>query len=315
VAQIRRNLAVYAGQHPGQPIQAVYLAEAEGPWTVRLGSALSVPVHAFDPLVGAAPDVPEPIRGRFTGAVGLLAGRSANALPIDFASPRQPQTQGDPAKRRLAIVGIVAAVLTIGLLGGGYVIASAATDEVEKLTQERDDLKAELERGEPDRTKLAAIDGWSAHGVNWLDELYELSKRMPEDDSVRVSSLTSAQIQPDKKRKQESQASLELKLAASSNPAGANLMSAYVQDNPAPNKYYAGTVIGYHGVNASNPNGKYNQSVTIKTKVNHREPNEYQFKMPFTPPKRPVIAAGSASSESKASPEVAPTPSEKKAAK
>jgi len=312
VAQVRRNLAAYAGQHTGHPIQAVYLFEVGGPWVERLGSSLTVPVHAVDPLAGAVPGVANPIRGRFAGAVGLLAGQSTNALPINFASPRQPQVDRDPAKRRLAIIGILAAIVIVVGLGGGIVLANLASERVTELTQQRDDLKAQVERGAPDTARAKGIDSWTNREVNWLDELFELAKRMPEDDSVRVASLTATPLPVGKNGKQEAQANLELKLAARTTSAGAGLMSAFVRDNPTPNKYYVGTSISFGGVLPSS-GAKHNLAVTVKTKVNHREPPEYTASPRFVPPKKTTGAAGGSVSLAAPTPalEQAPAPSEK----
>ena len=99
VAELKRNLAVYAGQYPTAPIEAVYLAEPDEPgigWAGRVRAALHLPVYAFDPLAGsaAAESVPAALRGRFAGPVGLLAARSASAvLPINFVHPRQPRSR------------------------------------------------------------------------------------------------------------------------------------------------------------------------------------------------------------------------------
>lgn len=319
VAQIRRNLVAYAGQHPGHPITAVYVAEVGGVWADRLAAALSVPVHAFDPLAGSVPGVEGRLRGRFAGAVGLLAGRAADALPINFAQPRQPRTEGDPAKRRLAVFAGGAALVAIVLLACGVVYAHLQSGRVDELARRRDELKAEVERGATDAARLKAIDAWSGREVNWLDEMYELAARMPADDSVRVNDLTATSVAPDKNGKQEAQAALELKLAATSPAAGARFSDAFVRDNPTPNKYYVGTGISIGGLLSATGGSKHNQSVTIRTKVNRRDPAQYTQTTRFTPPRR--TAGGSAGLGSAATPlalaepaEAAPAPAEKAAA-
>ena len=308
VAQIRRNLTMYAGQHPGHPIQAVYIAEVGGTWAPRLRAALGIPVHSFDPLADALPSVADPLRGRFAGAVGLLAGRGANTLPINFVAPRQPQAQKDPAKRKLALVALAALLLLVIGGEGGYWMVNAGEDNIRSLTKQRDDLKELLAKGGPDVTRVKGIDGWTKREVVWLDELYDLADRMPQDDSVRVHSLTATPMPVGKDGKQDGQAKLELKLAATSVTAAGVLENGFVRDNSAPNKYYIGAL---HSVGPPlGPSaGKHNQSVTFTTRVNRREPVEYE-RNTRVPGKRTSGGAGGSTAVAIAPIETAPAPSE-----
>jgi hypothetical protein len=291
VAQIRRNLTVYAGQHPGHPITAIYLAEVDGPWEERLSRALSVPVHAFDPLAGAAPDVAESLRGRFAGAVGLLAGRAANTLPINFASPRQPRIEADPVRKRLKLVAMASfLLLAVGLIGG-IAYAQYKTSGIQDRVAKRNDLKKQVDDGTPNANRVKGIDGWSGREVNWLDEMYELADRMPADDSVRVLSLEAKPVPPDKNGKQDSQATLDLKLGATNNAAGTALADAFEHDNPTANKYYVGTNVQFPGT-AGNASSRHKEAVLIKMKVNRREPVEYTQNTRFAPPKKTAGSAG-----------------------
>ncbi len=312
VAQVRRNLAVYAGQNPGAPVQAVYVAEVDGPVAGRLRAALGVPVHAYDPLAGSVPAVPSALRGRFAGASGLLAGRGANALPINFASPRQPVVDKDPARRKLAIMALVAAILLVVGAAGGFWLVGEADAEVARLTEERDQLKEAVGKGGPDAARMKGIDGWSKRGVVWLDELQDLADRMPADDGVRVSSFSGIPIAPGKDGKQEAQARLELKLAVASTTAANALVSAFERDNSGANKYYVGTSQTVGGTNPGG--GRHNQAVTLVTKVNHREPNQYTRVPRFSPPKRMgggVGPAPEAPPAAETTAETAPPPREK----
>ncbi len=294
VAQLRRNLAVYAGQHPGHPIEAVYLAESGGAWAARLRAALGVPVHAYDPLAGAVPAVPEALRGRFAGAAGLLAGRAAGALPINFAATRQPQTAKDPAKRKLATVALLAGLLLFAGGAYGYLKVSDGDARVAALNDEKTALAEKVAQGAPGAARLKAIDGWSKREVVWLDEMYDLADRMPADDGVRVSSFTGTPTALGKDGKQDSQARLELKLAAVNTNAANALTSAFERDNTTPNKYYVGsfTVIG--GLLQASAGSKHNQLVTLIAKLNHREPSQFERNARFAPPKRTSGSAGGA---------------------
>src|SRR5262249_33890840 len=126
--EIRRNLMVYAGQSPGQPIQAVYLAGAsEQPAVLeRLRDFIEIPVHDFDPFGGdARPEFPSASRGSFAGVVGLLHLVAASPeLPINFLQPRQPRPPRDPNRRMFALC----AALGVVLLAGGFVLGNAMLD-------------------------------------------------------------------------------------------------------------------------------------------------------------------------------------------
>lgn len=293
IAQLRRNLAVYAGQHPGHPIEAVYLAEVGQGWTERLTAALGVPVYAYDPLAGAATKVPEYLRGRFAGAVGLLAAKAHDALPINFAAPRQPRAEGDTSKKRLALAA-VAAVVLLGTAGAfGMYLRSITDGTVRDMTAQRDELKEKTDAAAADVRRFEAIDAWTKRRVVYLDELYDLADRMPADDTLRVTSLTATALPAGKDGKQVAQAQVDLKIAATAAQPVSNLVSAFERDNPpqergkpAVNKYYVGTSTASGGALTGSGHGRHTQGFTVKTMVNYREPNKYDRQPNFVPPKK-----------------------------
>src|SRR5262249_43454730 len=120
--EIRRNLAVHAGQMPQFPIVAVYVTgQGSVELRHRLTELIDVPVHTFDPFAlvetidlsrldvsgktAEAGETPRGNRGTFAGAMGLLYRRSQGDLPINFASPRQPKP---PAKVNYRLVRLAA---------------------------------------------------------------------------------------------------------------------------------------------------------------------------------------------------------------
>src|SRR5262249_60547159 len=115
------------GRAPAPPVQSVYGAEAgRVGWTARLRPAIGMPVHHYDPIEGAAPEIAGPARGRFAGAAGLLAGRAADALPINFAAPRQPKAEANPHKQKILLAALVALLLIAAGGALGYMEPSAA---------------------------------------------------------------------------------------------------------------------------------------------------------------------------------------------
>jgi HAMP domain-containing protein len=319
VAQLRRNLAVYAGSHPTHPIQAVYLAEVGSGWAEKLGTALGLPVHAYDPLVGAVPQIAEPLRGRFAGAVGLLAGKSHESLPINFASPRQPIAERDPGKRRLVFAALAAVLLLAAGAAFGFMMLNAANKRVESLTQTKNELTEKINNGKSNTTRLNAIESWAKREVNYLEELHDLADRLPPDDTVRISSITSNPLPVGKDGKQESQAKMQISLVAVG-PAPVNTMvSAMERDNAGGKKFYTKTEQATRPAPPPGTPAKFAQAFSVNTNVAHREPEQYLRKPTFTPPKKSWGAFGGTpvappetppDATAKTPPDVAPMPSE-----
>ncbi|HZT81201.1 MAG TPA: pilus assembly protein PilM, partial [Gemmataceae bacterium] len=66
--EVRRNLAVYAGQAPQLPLKAVYIAggSEHAPFRERLADLIGLPVYSFDPFAGVErPELPLGVRGGF----------------------------------------------------------------------------------------------------------------------------------------------------------------------------------------------------------------------------------------------------------
>lgn len=284
--EIRRNLAVYAGQAPDHPVTAVYVAEPDdllGGWANRLRSGLSVPVYAFDPVAGAAEAVPDRLRGRFAGAAGLLAAKAADALPINFAAPRQPRAEANPHKRKLILAGAVAALVLLAGAVFGYLQVDAADDKLIALRAEKADLEKKLADTEADRKRLEAADQWAGRGVNYLDELFDMTDRWPAGNAVLATELKGTAIAVDKTGKQPAQATVEVKVVAKEVRPVSDLESALSRDNTPKAKHYT-KVIKLLGQQVLV--GEYNQGFTVRAEVSQRPPDQYTRFPAFAPPPR-----------------------------
>jgi hypothetical protein len=282
VAEVKRNLAVYAGP----PVKAVYVAEGgHGRWAGRLDGALTIPVHSVDPLAGATTDVPAEFHGRFAGAAGLLAGKAADALPINFAAPRQPKAEKDPNRKTYIWVGVAAAVVLAAGWVFGYMQLVAAEDEVGRLrTQKAQAEKDKTDLG-PAAARMAAVTSWSAPEVNLLDELFDFADRFPAGDQVRVNSVAVTQLPADLKTgKREAAARLEVRVAARNPAAADDIKTGFDRDNTEKAKFYVGTQKQLAG--APQTSTAYRELFTISTRVNHRNPADYTRNPAFTPPNR-----------------------------
>ena len=141
-SELKRNVAVYPGP---RPVGVVYVAEPQGRlggWTAKLRRAkFGLTVKAYDPHATSPAAVADELRGRFAAAAGLLAAKAADAVPINFAAPRQPRRQADPKKRLLVGAGVAAALLLLAGTAVGYTVLDAADTRLAALNQEKADVE------------------------------------------------------------------------------------------------------------------------------------------------------------------------------
>jgi len=295
LGEVRRNLTMYAGAHPGHPVQAMYVAEPDGRFARRFRSTLGIPVHPHDPLAGEVPEVSEEIRSGFAGAAGLLAVQALGDPPINFAEPRQPKLDANPAKKPLMIAALAAMVLLACGAIFGYITLDAADTEVALKTQQRDDAKKQWEDLEAEGKRLAAAEGWKARRVVWLDELYDMTDRFPVAGGFHATSFTGKALPPDPKTgKQEHQAVVEVRVTAKSPDPVNTLFSAIDRDaiDPAPKnpkdpkgpaRFYVGADKTIGGPSQGEAGAK---DYLVFAKVNSRPADKYARTATFTPPTR-----------------------------
>jgi hypothetical protein len=280
IAQVRRNLATYSGSNPAHPVQALYIADASDDWSAKFRT-LGIPVHSYDPLAGAVPAVPETIRGRFAGAVGLLTAQST-ALPINFAAPRQPKADADPKRNQFLIAALVAMVAIAGLGIGGFFMLNAADDDIARLIAARDEKKKKVAEFEPDLKRLEATNQWKTRRVNWLDELFDMAARFPNTAGFYASSFIGKAIVPDAKTgKQENQATFSIKVSAHSPDPVTALMTTISNDGNK--KYYVGVDKTTGGPTQGDKDAR---DYIVTGKINARPSADYVQAPTFVPPSR-----------------------------
>jgi hypothetical protein len=194
-AEVRRNLSVFAGQHPALRIDSVYLAgSGDNALARRLSEALELPVNSFDPFGGASGEMlPSGDRGSFIGAAGILLAKAKSpVLPINFVQPRQPA----PPKRINVRMTAAIAVAVVLLLGGGVaaarsVLNAKAAEKEDKLAQSEDKERQAAALREIKR-HIQPLDSWEQ--PVWLDELYELSARVHDIDSLTVTQFSAEPV-------------------------------------------------------------------------------------------------------------------------
>jgi hypothetical protein len=190
-AEVRRNLAVYAGQNPHNAVSAIYLA-GNGIAAVRerLTEMVEVPIYSFDPFAGAErPELPISHRGSFAGAVGLCYARAEKGgLPINFVQPRQPKPPRDPKRMRMLVGVLLALIIIPGFIAVAKAMEGQKERELRLVEADRDNMNEQLKRAREEAERLRRLDEWD--GVVWLDELYEMAQNIPDVNALRITQFT-----------------------------------------------------------------------------------------------------------------------------
>ncbi|HZT81420.1 MAG TPA: hypothetical protein VFA26_14415, partial [Gemmataceae bacterium] len=140
--------------------------------------------------------------GGFAGAVGLLHAQAVRGeQPINFARPKEPKPQTDPHRRKV----VLGAALAAAALVAAVVFAYLQLDEVDTAVAQQNAVNAEydaqLRRLDEDRRRIDALGEWEDGGVNWLEEMHDLTDRFPDTGDARLVSVTFDQLaRPAKKQ-------------------------------------------------------------------------------------------------------------------
>jgi Tfp pilus assembly PilM family ATPase len=195
VGEVKRSLAAFASQNGQAKIESLTLCEGDVPgggWAGRLQAALPIPVYPYDPLGEAGPQehVPARLRGRFFGAVGLLAAKAESLnFGVNFVAPRAPKSE--PNKNRSRI--LVGALLMMLVLGAGFVFGRSYVDrttrKVNELTAMKTDLDERLVGLQSDSNRLAAADEFANREIAWIDVFYDLNDEFPNIDKMRLQEM------------------------------------------------------------------------------------------------------------------------------
>jgi hypothetical protein len=284
LGEIRRNLAVFAGQAPQEPVRAVYIADGSklGQLRERLQDKLAIPVHPLEPLTGLTTQPDRP--GRFAGSVGLLQALAARgSLPIDFTKPREPKVAANPQHRRAALAaGLIAALLVAGI-AFGYTTLAGKSREMENLVLQKAQLDQQLTSLREDEKRAKAVADWVNTEVVWLDELYDLADRVPDINAIHITGITADPLPPNPNEKHV--ARMTLQGVMTYEPKAVNtLMDRLVGDG-----YYQVDPKDV-GRNTGPDRTKFAQQFTAKVAILPRPPDKYVRRLPPPPPRRPEAA-------------------------
>jgi hypothetical protein len=231
--EIRRNLAVYAGQFPQHPVTALYVNGAAEQLDLqqKLQGLVPVPVALCDPFGPVdRPNLPTTGRSGFSGALGLIFLEAAGEKwPINFVRPKQPIVKRDPNRRIYVLAAC--GVLLLAVLGIGFLFWTASNTDrkIRELEARKKDLDGMLAQMDIDDKRFKALEDWNKGEVVWLDELYDLTGRFGETKGVRLLQMTGDPLP--RTAKSEYVARVMIKGVAGDDPRPVDaLLAEYVRD-------------------------------------------------------------------------------------
>lgn len=289
LAEMRRNLALYANQHPDHPVRALYLTEPEtlGGRRDRLQSSLAIPVHGYEPSIGLA--VPDAANGTIAGLFGLLALQSTPEVAPNFVQPREPKPPADPTKRLLLFGGAVAAACFLAFVMYAVSHVRSRTQQVQVLVEDATRQEEMVRALDPDWKKYKALEEWSATDVNWLDELFEMTARMKDTENVRLKSITVTPLDDRTGGRKPAAAKSESSAKANATFAFTMTIVGLAKAERAVNALMAEMVAeGVYRVYAKTTKGLpprlaatgFDQEFTTRVEVQKRSPDQYTRTLP-----------------------------------
>jgi hypothetical protein len=130
-----------------------------------------------------------PIDGAFAPNLGAAWDYFHKCLPVNLLRPKRPPKPVNPWVRRSALGGLIAAAAAVA----AYVLLSDISElrtEVARRETEFANTSKVTAKYQQKADKVQAVEEWLSNQTDWLAELNELSKRLPEGQNATVRRLT-----------------------------------------------------------------------------------------------------------------------------
>jgi hypothetical protein len=192
--EVRRSLVAAASELEGKSIDSILLIASAGRSESLLAalrrSDPTANIVAFHPetlLTTADSALADSAGNRLVAVAGAMGLKTADrSTVVDFKNPkRRPPKKRD--SRKLLLIGGAAATLFVAAVGWYYSTITSLDNDYALIKEE---LDAKKESGETARKRLAefaAIEKFAADAPNWLDELVQISQKIPGSDKIMLS--------------------------------------------------------------------------------------------------------------------------------
>jgi hypothetical protein len=197
LGEVRRTIAAAQAQEGGGRIDRVVICGSATEHALLMQSlteSLQLEVMSFDPfqVVQVSPRMQRqtlPDAGRYAPLLGMLADHAAGTRhAIDFLNPRKRPAPPSTRRRNL----IVASCVLGGILIATGVVSAGLKyydNQIAGLNEQIADLNKGVDRAKVLIANADAVKDFTDGDVTLLDEIYELSQRIPDADHLRLDSV------------------------------------------------------------------------------------------------------------------------------
>lgn len=194
-ADIQRALALK--EHSENEESRVYLIGTKDPEqsaaAKRLNEQTGLPVSLVNPFDQLAGDVQQAVSikrpSRFANLIGTACAWNQQALLTNLLAPKKPPQAPSLWSRYGFWVSVAACLLAFG----GYLLWEQTVEANQEIEAERVKLQRLIQPVKKSQTKQAivgAVNRWKANDINWLDELWYLSEKLPPAEDITIGNLT-----------------------------------------------------------------------------------------------------------------------------
>jgi len=205
VAEVTRSLQSFHAVQPGARLDGCVLAGNTGmerDLAAALAKDLGVRCELLDVARGFAVSRDE-AASAFAAALGLATGGAGEEMPFDFLNPKRPAPPVDTRRRNVLAVVAAAAVLLAGTMLAAKVHLNGrdrVLNDLRKIKRTREETNKGLKKLDD---RVRNVKNWLNDDIDWLDQVAELSRSLPEAKDIYVDSLRCSPAPPKSGRRKK----------------------------------------------------------------------------------------------------------------
>ena len=155
----------------------------------QIGNELVTAVVNVNPFEEVQSTVDTDHPSRYANLVGMACAWNQSEIRLDLLNPRKPAPKTGPLRRAVMIAGAAAIFVMATIYMGGR--ERAEQDRAIELQKTKlKNLQRRADKAQTLRDIADAVDDWRRNDIAWLDEIRELSARLPSPDQALIRRMS-----------------------------------------------------------------------------------------------------------------------------